>query len=205
MEMFIEKLSIYGDTFDICLENLVKVLRRCEEVKLVLNWEKCHFMVQEGVVLGHVISNWGINVDRVKVEVIEWFHIPPLLKGHGVSLVICDFLATLSRISLKSLSLLPSLDQRHPLYVYYQFSSSLWKDQGGLDICPYNPTIGLGSIIWVNKQCTQFCCWNDFRAKSNKKPFVTYYTSKELDEAQMNYSIMEKEVLDVVFVIKNFC
>jgi len=45
MEVFMDDLSIYGATFDLCLENLVKVLRRCKEVNLVLNWEKCHFMV----------------------------------------------------------------------------------------------------------------------------------------------------------------
>jgi len=54
MEVFIDDFSVYRGTFDLCLENLAKVLYRCEEVNLVLNWEKCHFMVQEEVVLGHV-------------------------------------------------------------------------------------------------------------------------------------------------------
>ncbi|KAK1632006.1 hypothetical protein QYE76_006321 [Lolium multiflorum] len=44
---------------------------RCEETNLVLNWEKCHFMVNEGIVLGHKISERGIEVDRAKVEAIE--------------------------------------------------------------------------------------------------------------------------------------
>jgi hypothetical protein len=39
-----------------CLENLDKVLTTCAEVDLVLNWEKCHYMVNQGIVLGHVIS-----------------------------------------------------------------------------------------------------------------------------------------------------
>jgi len=71
MEVFMDDFSVYGGTFALCLENLTRVLHRCEEVNLVLNWEKCHFMVQEGVVLGHVISARGIEVDRAKVEVIE--------------------------------------------------------------------------------------------------------------------------------------
>ena len=53
IEVFTNDFSVYGKTFDDCLENLDKVLQRCEEKHLVLNWEKCHFMVREGIVLGH--------------------------------------------------------------------------------------------------------------------------------------------------------
>ncbi|GKF41020.1 hypothetical protein Tco_0124362, partial [Tanacetum coccineum] len=42
------------------------MLARCEETNLVLNWEKCHFMVKEGIVLGHKISKAGIEVDKAK-------------------------------------------------------------------------------------------------------------------------------------------
>jgi hypothetical protein len=52
--------------FDDFLENLDKVLQSCEENHLVLNWEKCHFIVREGIVLGHLISERGIEVDRAK-------------------------------------------------------------------------------------------------------------------------------------------
>jgi hypothetical protein len=53
------------------LRNLDKVLKKCQETHLVLNWEKCHFMVREGIVLGHRVSEKGIGVDRAKIEVIE--------------------------------------------------------------------------------------------------------------------------------------
>jgi len=66
-----DDFSAYGGTFALCLENLTKVLDRCEEVNLVLNWEKCHFMVQEEVILGHVIFARAIEVDKAKIEVIE--------------------------------------------------------------------------------------------------------------------------------------
>jgi len=62
---------VYGTSFDKCLHNLNKVLQRCEDKHLVLNWEKCHFMVTEGVVLGHRVSGRGIEVDRAKIEAIE--------------------------------------------------------------------------------------------------------------------------------------
>ena len=80
MEIFMNELSVYGAAFDVCLTNSVKVLHGCEEVILVLNWEKSHFLVQEGVILGHVVSNRGIEVDRAKVEVIE--RLPLVIARH---------------------------------------------------------------------------------------------------------------------------
>jgi hypothetical protein len=81
MEVFMDDFSIYGKTFDDSLENLDKVLQRCVEKHLVLNWEKCHFMVREGIVLGHLVSERGIEVDRAKIEVIENLPFPTNIKG----------------------------------------------------------------------------------------------------------------------------
>ena len=67
IEIFMDDFSVLGNSFDSCLENLISVLIRCEETNLVLNWEKCHFMVQEGIVLGHRISARGIEVDIAKI------------------------------------------------------------------------------------------------------------------------------------------
>jgi hypothetical protein len=75
VEVFMDDFSVYGKTFVDCLANLYKVLTRCAEVDLVLNWEKCHFMVKQGIVLGHVISERGIKVDKAKEETVE--QLPP--------------------------------------------------------------------------------------------------------------------------------
>ncbi|KAK6152721.1 hypothetical protein DH2020_012360 [Rehmannia glutinosa] len=66
---------VFGDSYDHCLNNLSLVLQRCEETNLVLNWEKCHFMVRDGIVLGHRVSSAGLEVDRAKVVAIE--KLPP--------------------------------------------------------------------------------------------------------------------------------
>ena len=71
IEVFMGEFSVFGKSFEECLNNLNIVLGRCVQTNLVLNWEKCHFMVEEGVVLGHKISFRGIEVDKAKVEVIE--------------------------------------------------------------------------------------------------------------------------------------
>ncbi|RDX84927.1 Retrovirus-related Pol polyprotein from transposon opus, partial [Mucuna pruriens] len=72
MEVFIDDFTVYANSFDGCLENLSKVLTRCIDINLVLNFEKCHFMVTEGIVLGHLVSNRGIEVevDKAKVDII---------------------------------------------------------------------------------------------------------------------------------------
>jgi hypothetical protein len=81
VEVFMDDFSVYGTSFDNCLHNLDKVLQRCEETNLVFNWEKFHFMVNEGIVLGHKISERGIEVDRAKVEAIEKMPCPRDVKG----------------------------------------------------------------------------------------------------------------------------
>ena len=70
IEVFMDDFTLYGDSFDQCLENLNLVLKRCIETNLVLNYEKCHFMVEQGIVLGDVVSFKGIEVDKAKIEVI---------------------------------------------------------------------------------------------------------------------------------------
>ncbi|XP_022003438.1 uncharacterized protein LOC110900888 [Helianthus annuus] len=75
MEVFMDDFSVFGSSFDQCLGNLKRMLMRCEETNLVLNWEKCHFMVKEGVVLGHKISEAGLEVDPAKVDIIS--KLPP--------------------------------------------------------------------------------------------------------------------------------
>lgn len=75
IEIFMDDFSIFGDLFDTCLSNLELVLKKCVETNLVLNWPKCHFMVTEGIVLGHKISTRGFEVDKVKIDVIE--RLPP--------------------------------------------------------------------------------------------------------------------------------
>ena len=77
MEVFMDDFSIYGKTFDHCLENLDKVLQQCREKD---------FMVREGIILGHLVSEQGIEVDRVKIEVIE--KLPPPINVKGI----CSFL-----------------------------------------------------------------------------------------------------------------
>src|ERR1043165_4331988 len=80
VEVFMDDFSVYGNSFDHSIQNLNKVLQRYEEKNLVLNWEKCNFMVNEGIVLGHKISERRIEVDKAKIEAIERMPYPRDIK-----------------------------------------------------------------------------------------------------------------------------
>nr|GEZ23843.1 retrovirus-related Pol polyprotein from transposon 17.6 [Tanacetum cinerariifolium] len=79
MEVFMDDFLVFGNSFDQCLANLDKILARCEETNLVLNWKKIHFMVKEGIVLGHKISGKEIEVDKAKINVL-------LLQGFNIKI-----------------------------------------------------------------------------------------------------------------------
>jgi len=60
---------IYGNSFDVCIENLTLILKRCMKINLVLNYKKCHFMVEQGIVLGHIVFSRGLEVNN-KIDII---------------------------------------------------------------------------------------------------------------------------------------
>ena len=81
MEIFMDEFSVYGYSFENCLENLETVFQRCQDKNLALNWENYHFMVTEGIVLEHKISTAGLEVDQEKVDIIKNLLSPTTVKG----------------------------------------------------------------------------------------------------------------------------
>nr|GEW91981.1 reverse transcriptase domain-containing protein [Tanacetum cinerariifolium] len=81
MEVFMDDFSVFGNSFQSCLSHLERMLKRCEDTNLCLNWEKSHFMVKEGIFLGHKISKKRIEVDKAKVDVITKLPHPKTVKG----------------------------------------------------------------------------------------------------------------------------
>ena len=81
MEIFMDDFLVYGSSFEHCLKNLETSLQRCQDKNLAFNWEKCHFMVTEGIVLGHKISAVGLEVDQAKFAIIKTLRPPTTVKG----------------------------------------------------------------------------------------------------------------------------
>nr|GEU67537.1 DNA-directed DNA polymerase [Tanacetum cinerariifolium] len=81
LEVFMYDFSVFENSFQSCLSYIERMLKRCEDTNLCLNWEKSHFMVKEGIVLGHKISEQWIEVDKAKVDVITKLPHPTTVKG----------------------------------------------------------------------------------------------------------------------------
>ncbi|GKC77962.1 reverse transcriptase domain-containing protein [Tanacetum coccineum] len=86
VEVFMDDFFVFGDSFEKCLNNLDKMLQHCKYAHLVLNWEKCHFMVKEGIVLGHKVSGAGLEVDKAKINVISKLPPPTNIKEFDIEI-----------------------------------------------------------------------------------------------------------------------
>ncbi|GKF89275.1 reverse transcriptase domain-containing protein [Tanacetum coccineum] len=80
MKVFMDDFSVFGSSFSTCLAHLEKMLKRCEDTNLALNWEKSHFMVKEGIVLGHKISKSGIEVDLLSKASVVFLGMPGFIE-----------------------------------------------------------------------------------------------------------------------------
>ncbi|KAK1667710.1 hypothetical protein QYE76_055869 [Lolium multiflorum] len=187
-EVFMDDFSVYGNSFDNCLRNLDKVLQRCEETNLVLNWEKCHFMVNEGIVLGHKISERGIEVDRAKVEAIEKMPYPRDVKGIRSVLGHAGFY----RRFIKDFSKISK-----PL------TNLLQKDKA-LTTAPIVEPPDWNLPFEIMCDASDFAVGAILGQRVDKKLNVIHYASKTLDAAQRNYATTEKELLAVVFACDKF-
>nr|GEX71721.1 reverse transcriptase domain-containing protein [Tanacetum cinerariifolium] len=80
MELFMDDFSVFRNSFETCLSHLDKMIKRCEDTNLCLNCEKSHFMVKEGIVLGHKISKNGIEE---AVDILKACYNGPTGRHHG--------------------------------------------------------------------------------------------------------------------------
>ncbi|RVW18577.1 Retrovirus-related Pol polyprotein from transposon 297 [Vitis vinifera] len=175
MEVFMDDITVYGTSFEDCLSHLEDVLKRCIEKDLVLNWEKCHFMVNQGIALGHVISKKGIEVDRAKVELIVKLPPPTNVKG------IRQFLGH-AGFYRRSFELLKQFLTSTPIV-----RAPNWELP--FEVMCDSSDYAIGAVLGQ---------------REDGKPYVIYYASKSLNDAQRNYTTTEKELLVVVYALDKF-
>nr|GEV25012.1 DNA-directed DNA polymerase [Tanacetum cinerariifolium] len=205
MEVFMEHFSVFGDSFSSCLTNLDKMLNRCKETNLVLNWEKCHFMCRERIVLGHKISKSGIEVDRAKVDVIAKLPHPTTVKGvrsflGHVGFYRC-FIQDFSKIARPMTHLLeketPFVFSKECIDAFNNLKKKL--------------TEALILVVpdW-NLPFELMCDASDYSIgvvlgqRKTKHFQPIHYASKKMTEAQIHYTTTEKEMLTVVYTFEKF-
>ena len=204
-EIFMDDFTVYGSSFDQCLKNLETVLQRCQDKQLALNWEKCHFMVTEVIVLGHKISATGLEVDQSKVSIIKTLAPPTTVKGVRSFLGHVEFywrfIKDFSKIA-RPLCRLLEKDTR------FNFDDSCKAAFEEIKIKLIQAPI-MAAPEW-DQGFEIMCDASDFAigavlGQRKEKIFRTiYYASRTFNEAQENYSTTEKEMLAIVFACDKF-
>jgi hypothetical protein len=184
LEVFMDDFSVFGSSFDNCLHNLSLVLKRCKETNLILSWEKSHFMVQEWIVLGQIVSKRGIEVDRAKVELIENLPPPTSVKqicsflGH-VGFYRC-FIKDFNKISRPLCSLLAK-------DIPFQFDEAcheaFQKLRSLLSTAPIMKPPNWSLPFEIMCDAFDFAVGGVLGQREGKLPHVIYYASKTLMDA----------------------
>ena len=200
-----DDVIVYGGSFEECLINLETVLHRCIEKNLVLNWEKIHFIVNQGIVLRHIFSKKGIEVDKAKIKMISKLPSPTNLKtvrqllGHAgfYRRFIMDF----SKIA-------------KPLYKLLEKDAKfMWDEDYQRRFEELKTYLTTASIVralnWklpfeVMYDASDLAIGAVLGQREGGKPYVVYYVSKTLNKAQRNYTTTEKELLAVVYALDKF-
>nr|GFC02869.1 reverse transcriptase domain-containing protein [Tanacetum cinerariifolium] len=207
MEVFMDDFSVIGNSFSQCLTNLENMLKRCEDTKLALNWEKSHFMVKEGIVLGHKISKKGIEVDKAKIEVISKLPHPMTVKGIGSFLGHVGFYRRFYRRFIKDFSKI----SRPMTHLLEKDSPFIFSDECIQAFRTLEDKLTEAPILIAPNWDQPFelmCDASDFavgavlgqRIEKHFRPI--HYASKSMNHAETNYTTTEKEMLAVEFDFK---
>ncbi|RDX85968.1 Retrovirus-related Pol polyprotein from transposon 17.6, partial [Mucuna pruriens] len=207
MEVFMDDFTVYVDSFEACLSNLSKVLKRCIDTNLVLNFEKCHFMVTEGIMLGHLVSNRGIEVDKAKIDVITSLPNPASMRevrsflGHAG--FYRRFIKNFSKLALP----LSKLLQKDVEFNFDQPCIEAFQEmKSRLTSAPIQkaPNWDLPFELMCDASNSALGAVLGQRAGVGLPVRVIAYASRTMDSAQRNYTTTEKELLAIVFSLDKF-
>ncbi|GJT64676.1 reverse transcriptase domain-containing protein [Tanacetum coccineum] len=205
MEVFMDDFSVFGDSFSSCLSHLDKMLQRCEDTNLVLNWEKCHFMVKEGIVLGHKISKSGIEVDKAKVDVIAKLPHPTTVKGIrsflGHAGFYRRFIQDFSKIARPMTHL---LEKETPFIFSKECIEAFETLKMKLTQAPILVAPDWDLPFEIMCDASDFAVGAVLGQRKTKHFQPIHYASKTMTEAQAHYTTTEKELLAVVYAFEKF-
>ncbi|GJX68935.1 reverse transcriptase domain-containing protein [Tanacetum coccineum] len=186
-------------------EKTTFMLKRCEDTNLSLNWEKSHFMVKEGIVLGHKISKSGIEVDRAKVEVIAKLPHPTTVKGVrsflGHAGFYRRFIQDFSKIARPMTHL---LEKETPFFFSKECIESFNTLKRKLTEAPILIAPDWDLPFELMCDASDFAIGAVLGQRKNKHFQPIHYASKTMTEAQAHYTTTEKELLAVVYAFEKF-
>ncbi|RDX84438.1 Retrovirus-related Pol polyprotein from transposon 17.6, partial [Mucuna pruriens] len=195
MELFMDDFTMYADTSDACLGNLARVLKRCIETDLVLNFEKCHFMVTEGILLGHL-------VDKAKIDIITSLPNPASMREVlSFSCNSCFYRRFIKNFSKTALPL-SKLLQKDVEFVFKKECVQAFEElKTRLTSTPI-----LKALNWeLPYELMCDASNSSLRVVLGQPTHVIAYASRTMDLAQRNYTTTEKELLAIVFALDKFC
>ena len=205
MEVFMDDFSVFGPSFDACLEHLTQILDVCVTKRLVLSWEKSHFMVREGIVIGHLVSSKGLEVDMAKVEVIQDLALPKSIRelrsflGHVG--FYRRFIQDFAKVSKPLTSLLCKekdfIIEEEGKHAFMQLKHALVES-------PILQSPNWDLPFEIMSDASDFAVGAVLGQQINKKLTAIYYASKTLAGAQLNYTTTEKELFAIVFSLEKF-
>ncbi|GJR04320.1 reverse transcriptase domain-containing protein [Tanacetum coccineum] len=205
IEVFMDDFLVFGDSFSLCLSHLDKMLKRCEDTNLVLNWEKCHFMVKEGIVLGHKISKSGIEVDKAKVDVIAKLPHPTSVKGIrsflGHAGFYRRFIQDFSKIARPMTHL---LEKDTPFIFSKECVESFNILKKKLTEAPILVAPDWDLPFEIMCDASDYAVGAVLGQRKTKHFQPIHYASKTMTDAQAHYTTTEKELLAVVYAFEKF-
>jgi hypothetical protein len=203
VKVFMDDFSVYGKTFMDCLANLDKVLMRCAEVDLVFNWEKCHFMVKQVIVLGHVIFERGIEVDKAKVETVEQFPPPTDVKSMRSFLGHAEFYRRFVKDFSNITKPLTHLLQKDVAFNFYEKCLAACRTlKSALVSAPIIQPLDWSQPFEIMCDASDYAVGAVLVQRKEGRVHAVYYASKTLNGAQLNYATTEKKLLAMVFAFE---
>ncbi|XP_073120647.1 uncharacterized protein [Henckelia pumila] len=200
-------MAIFGDMVEEIMEIFMDDFSRCQEKNLVFNWEKCHFMVQEGIVLGHKVSSHGLEIDRAKVVAIEKLPPPKNIKGIRSFLGHAGFYRRFIKYFSKITKPLCNLLEKDSNFIFDDDCLQAFeKIKESLITTPI-----MVVPDWKKPFHELMCDASEyavgaFLGHQREKMFrAIYYAIRTMDAAQQKYTTTEKVMLAVVFAFDKFC
>nr|GEU65299.1 reverse transcriptase domain-containing protein [Tanacetum cinerariifolium] len=182
-----------------------RMLKRCEDTNLCLNWEKSHFMVKKGIVLGHKISKQGIEVDKEKVDVITKLPHPTTVKGIrsflGHASFYRHFINDFSKIAKPMTRL---LEKDTPFIFSQECVEAFQTLKRKLTKAPILIALDWDMPFKLMCDASDFAIGAVLGQRQDKYFRPIHYASKTMTEAESNYTTTEKEMLAMVYSFEKF-